>query len=246
MSGKKDYYDVLQVSCDASLDDIKRAYRKMALKYHPDKNKSQSATKKFQDIGEAYSVLSDPSKRRRYDLTRKTPFSDIGFENVASSFGSSFSRYSANTFTMDDAFTVFSEFMYGGDLPEFFLEESMTYHQIDVPLSIAQEGGSIELPFEVSSGSKMFHIDGIYSGKWKPFVVVKHGHTIILKVSFPEDMSLEEKRRQQKMFLGIHAITFVANTLHEAIERHPIALGAVGIGIGAAALFFLSLKKLTD
>jgi molecular chaperone DnaJ len=65
---KRDYYEVLGVSKDASTQDIKKAYRKLALKYHPDKNPGdQEAERKFKEAAEAYAVLSDGEKRRRYD-----------------------------------------------------------------------------------------------------------------------------------------------------------------------------------
>ena len=67
MSSKRDYYEVLGVSRDTSKDDIKRAYRKLALKYHPDRNKSVGAEEKFKEISEAYAVLSDNEKRNQYD-----------------------------------------------------------------------------------------------------------------------------------------------------------------------------------
>ena len=63
----KDYYKVLGVARGASDDDLKKAYRKLALKYHPDKNKAPGAEEKFKEIGEAYDVLSDPKKRQIYD-----------------------------------------------------------------------------------------------------------------------------------------------------------------------------------
>jgi len=69
MSKGKDYYKVLGVSEDAELDQIKKAYKKLALQWHPDKNPDnvKVAEEKFKEIGEAYSVLSDPEKRKRYD-----------------------------------------------------------------------------------------------------------------------------------------------------------------------------------
>jgi molecular chaperone DnaJ len=67
MSNKRDYYDVLGISRDASKDDIKRAYRKLAMKYHPDRNKSTDAEEKFKEISEAYAVLSDDEKRSQYN-----------------------------------------------------------------------------------------------------------------------------------------------------------------------------------
>ena len=67
MSSKRDYYDVLNVSRNVSKEEIKKAYRKLALKYHPDRNKSPGAEEKFKEISEAYAVLSDDKKRMQYD-----------------------------------------------------------------------------------------------------------------------------------------------------------------------------------
>ena len=67
MSAKRDYYEVLGVDKSASADDIKSQYRKLALKFHPDRNKSSDAQEHFKEISEAYAVLSDSSKRDLYD-----------------------------------------------------------------------------------------------------------------------------------------------------------------------------------
>ncbi|XP_017558996.2 dnaJ homolog subfamily B member 12b [Pygocentrus nattereri] len=63
----KNYYEILGVQKDASDDDLKKAYRKLALKFHPDKNHAPAATEAFKAIGNAYAVLSNPEKRRQYD-----------------------------------------------------------------------------------------------------------------------------------------------------------------------------------
>ena len=65
---KKDYYDILGVARNASKDDLKKAYRKLAMKYHPDRNTDDpSAADKFKEASEAYEILSDDSKRSTYD-----------------------------------------------------------------------------------------------------------------------------------------------------------------------------------
>ena len=71
------YYDVLGVSESASQEDIKRSYRKLSLKYHPDKNHESKDTGKFQQISEAYETLSDEEKRKQYDFGRKSPFASM-------------------------------------------------------------------------------------------------------------------------------------------------------------------------
>ena len=67
MSAKRDYYEVLGVTKSSNPDEIKSQYRKLALKFHPDKNKSTDAQEHFKEISEAYAVLSDSSKRDLYD-----------------------------------------------------------------------------------------------------------------------------------------------------------------------------------
>jgi molecular chaperone DnaJ len=77
MSSKRDYYEVLGISRSASKEEIKNSYRKLALQYHPDRNKSSGAEEKFKEISEAYAVLSDDEKRKRYDT-----YGHVGAEEV--------------------------------------------------------------------------------------------------------------------------------------------------------------------
>ena len=70
MADKRDYYEVLGVNKNATENEIKHAYRKLAKKYHPDMNPGdKNAEEKFKEATEAYEVLSDPEKRRKYDLS---------------------------------------------------------------------------------------------------------------------------------------------------------------------------------
>ena len=80
MSTKRDYYELLGVQRNASADEIKKAYRKLAMKYHPDRNAGNAeAAEKFKEVSEAYEVLSDSSKRQRYD--------QYGHDGLKSAFG---------------------------------------------------------------------------------------------------------------------------------------------------------------
>ena len=67
MSAKRDYYEVIGVTKTSSLNEIKDQYRKLALKFHPDRNKSPDSAEHFKEISEAYAVLADPEKRQLYD-----------------------------------------------------------------------------------------------------------------------------------------------------------------------------------
>ena len=79
MAAKRDYYEVLGIQKGASDDEIKRAYRSLAKKYHPDLNKEPGAEEKFKEINEAYETLSDPQKKARYD--------QYGFDDPTQGFG---------------------------------------------------------------------------------------------------------------------------------------------------------------
>ncbi len=104
---KRDYYEVLGVKKDASPEEIKKAYRKNAMKYHPDRNPGdKNAEEKFKEVGEAYEVLSDETKRQRYD--------QFGFAGVDPNFGAG-----AGGAGYGAGFSGFGDF---GDLGDIFGE----------------------------------------------------------------------------------------------------------------------------
>jgi len=82
MTSEEDYYSILGVSRGAGKDEIKKSYRKLALQYHPDRNKDPGAEDKFKQISEAYAVLSDDDKRARYDKYGKQAFSGYSQEDI--------------------------------------------------------------------------------------------------------------------------------------------------------------------
>jgi molecular chaperone DnaJ len=89
----KNYYDILGVDKNASDKDIKKAYRKMALKYHPDKNTDKDAEIKFKDAAEAYDVLSNPEKKSNYDKYGSVDGRGFNMEDIYSNFGDIFGDF---------------------------------------------------------------------------------------------------------------------------------------------------------
>jgi len=100
----KDFYETLGVSKSASEQEIKKAYRKLAIKYHPDKNQGdKGAEEKFKEISQAYEVLSDPEKRRRYDQLGHAAFTASGSGGGRGGFEG-----------FHDPFDIFSQVFGGG------------------------------------------------------------------------------------------------------------------------------------
>lgn len=105
---KRDYYEVLGVAKTATADEIKKAYRKKAIQYHPDRNPGdKEAEEKFKEAAEAYEVLSNADKRARYD--------QFGFAGVdgAAGGGSGFGGFNGQGMSMDDIFSMFGD-IFGG------------------------------------------------------------------------------------------------------------------------------------
>jgi len=120
-----DYYEILGVPRNATLEEIKAAYRKQALKWHPDRNKSPEATERFKEINKAFEVLSDPKKRAIYDQYGEAAFerggsaNSSGFEGgfyqqgpfrVYTNFGGDFSDFGFDFEGFSDPFEIFEQF----------------------------------------------------------------------------------------------------------------------------------------
>lgn len=124
MKNKRDYYDVLEVSKNATTDEIKKAFRTLAKKYHPDLNKDPSAEDKFKEINEAYEVLSDEQKRANYDRYGHDGANfGGGFDGFSGDFG-----FSSDMGNLDDILNQ----MFGGFSGGFSKKQSRN----EIPLDL--------------------------------------------------------------------------------------------------------------
>lgn len=145
---KRDYYEVLGVQKEASKDQIKDAYRKLALQYHPDRNKTPEAEEKFKEISEAYAVLSDDQKRQQYDrlghqgfdqqYTQEDIFRGADFDTIFRDFGGGF----------NDIFRMFFGGGFGGGYTERSNRGQDLLYEMNITLEEAARGveKEIEIP----------------------------------------------------------------------------------------------------
>ena len=198
MAAKSDYYDILGVSKDASVADIKKAYRKQAIEWHPDKHQGddkEAAEKRFKEINEAYQVLSDKEKRAAYDRFGHQAFSPGGAGGGAGGFpggfpggnpfgggGGTWKVYTqggngAAGFDFGDPFDIFEQFFGGGNpfaraqrVPRY----SITIDFMEAVKGVKKEveiGGKkrkISIPAGVDEGQRIKFEDFILSVDIKP------------------------------------------------------------------------------
>lgn len=133
MTTKRDFYDVLGVKKTASSDELKKAYRQQALKFHPDRNKAPDAAEKFKEISEAYEVLSNPQKKQQYDQFGHSAFDPSQGFGGGNPFAGGSRTYRQGPFTytyttgggqpgadfggFSDPFEIFESFFGGGRSP---------------------------------------------------------------------------------------------------------------------------------
>jgi len=166
MAAKRDYYELLEIPKGSSLDDIKKAYRKLAMKYHPDRNQGdKEAERKFKEINEAYEVLKDDDKRAAYDRMGHAAFDQTGgMPGGAGGFAGAgdFSDFS-------DLFGgMFNEFMGGGGgqrAREDINRGSDLRYSMNITLEEAYNGGKQQIKFRASVNCGDCRGSGSKSGK---------------------------------------------------------------------------------
>jgi DnaJ-class molecular chaperone len=214
MAAKPDYYDILEVSKDASASEIKSAYRKQALEWHPDKHSDNkdAAEKRFKEVNEAYQILSDGQKRKAYDQFGHNAFTPGGMPGSgAGGFGgfnqgqSPFGTWRVYTsgdgggtpfsgFDFGDPFDIFEQF-FGGASP--FRSQQIPRYSITISFEEAMEGvekevgiggkkRKIKIPPGVDDGSRIRFGDFILSINVGPSKVFERdGNDLYVRVSIP-------------------------------------------------------------
>ncbi|BCX14507.1 MAG: molecular chaperone DnaJ [Patescibacteria group bacterium] len=215
MAGEKaDYYEILGVSRDASADEIKKAYRKQALEWHPDRHKDDKefAEKKFKEINEAYQVLSDPQKRAAYDQFGHEAFAPGGAAGFSGSPFSQSGRWGPFTYTytstggspfegfdFGDPFDIFEQF-FGGS--PFTRTRSVPRYSITLDFMEAAKGcqkeilvdgkrRKIKIPAGVDEGSRINFGDFLLSVNIRPHEIFERdGADVYVRVMIPFSMAV--------------------------------------------------------
>ncbi|SDY40702.1 DnaJ C-terminal domain-containing protein [Tindallia californiensis] len=187
----KDYYKILGISKEASQSEIKKAYRQLAKKYHPDKHPdNQEMEKRFKEINEAYEVLGDEEKRKKFDqLDRYHGFQNgtdidpdqFGFEFTGAGFKNK--NHQSNS----DFSDFFNLFFQGGDFGEFHKSDFFSGTGYYSPKS-DQEPVDIEAELEIS-------LDEAYNGKEKQFTLFYGNEEKTLSVKIPQGITSGERVR---------------------------------------------------
>ena len=210
---ERDFYEVLGVNKGSSAEEIKKAYRKKALEWHPDRNKSAEAADKFKEVNRAYEILSDPQKKAAYDQYGHSAFNGPGGGAAGNPFGggrtynqgpftytyysggggSPFGGFDFGNFT--DPFEIFEQFF--GTASPFGRSNRMAHYQVTIDFMEAAKGvektvevggkrRSIKIPAGVDSGQQIRFSDFILTVNVKPDKTFRReGADVFVEVEIP-------------------------------------------------------------
>lgn len=219
MAAKSDYYDILGVSKGASADEIKKAYRKQALEWHPDRHAGgdkEAAEKRFKEINEAYQVLSDSQKRSAYDQFGHGAFSPGGMPGGGgfggfgnqSPFGGNWKVYTTggdgasgfSGFDFGDPFEIFESFFGGGSpfrqarqIPRYSIAVDFmdAVNGVEKEVEVNGKRRKIKIPAGIDEGSRIRFDDFILSVNIKPHEVFERdGADVYVKIRLPYSMAV--------------------------------------------------------
>jgi DnaJ-class molecular chaperone len=217
VAAKSDYYDVLGISKGASADEIKKAYRKQALEWHPDRHKDdkENAEKRFKEVNEAYQVLSDSEKRKAYDQFGHAAFSPGGMPGGFGRAGGPFTQtgrqgpftYTYTTsggpyagFDFGDPFEIFSQF-FGGGSPFGGAQRKPRYSitidfmeaikGVEKEVEIDGKKRKIKIPPGIYEGSRINFNDFILSVNIRPHKIFERdGADVFVKLTIPFSLAV--------------------------------------------------------
>lgn len=205
----KDYYEILSVSKNATTDEIKKAYRRLALKYHPDRAGKENVHK-FKEASEAYQVLSNPQKRAQYDQFGPSGVGAGGHSGAG--FRGDYEGFGGGSYNVDfeDIFSGSSGFGFGrvSDIFEDFFGSAFSQVQVELAISLTQallgdkiqfkspqgETISLTVPSGVQDGTTFR-----FAGKGNPHRRGRGDLLVTIRVKMPRNLSKEQKELLEKL-----------------------------------------------
>ncbi|MFZ3069000.1 MAG: J domain-containing protein [Microgenomates group bacterium] len=213
MATTRDYYDILGVSKSATAAEIKSAYRKLALKWHPDRNKEKDAHEKFKEINEAYEVLSNSEKKSKYDQFGHAAFGGgTGFNPSGGASGNPFAGYYSSGGNINfedlfggaggfsDPFDIFSNFFGGGFGAQ--RRPQKTHYSLKIDFDEAIHGAektivhqgkeyTVKIPAGANEGTQIRYSDFDISFDVKPSKIFKReGDDVIVNHEIPFTLAM--------------------------------------------------------
>ncbi|MBN2401682.1 MAG: DnaJ domain-containing protein [Spirochaetes bacterium] len=184
------YYSLLNVQRDATVEEIKKAFRKLAHKYHPDKNPgNQEAEEKFKNINRAYEVLSDPQARSLYDRTGIGDFNNYGRGDFSDNPFGGFGGFPGRGMGRGCGFGRGCGRRFRSNLSGQFFNKNIALHEILITEEEAQKGVEISVRADNSNPDKIYHIklpNGIKNGALIRCIDEENGNNLFIRIFYKD------------------------------------------------------------